>query len=152
MAQTDVQARKRMLDVVADGADELARALASLEVAYELLDERAADALEQQLFMPVQRAYGRAKSAHSGFAQRHALAQRRFQTPPAPAPSLGTAALVERAAEAVGRADATIATLQDSLMPVEVGEGELRGALSEARTLIDGFAQRTKEFVRTLGR
>ena len=54
-------------------ADEIAIALALLSEAYEHLDERTAEHLEEQLFQPIQAAYGRAKRVHAGFAQRHEL-------------------------------------------------------------------------------
>ena len=48
-------------------------ALAALGAAYEQLDEHNADRLEAELFGPVQRAYGRAKSTHAQFADRDGL-------------------------------------------------------------------------------
>ena len=53
---------------------------------------------------------------------------------------------------AVGKADTALAGLQDSLLPVEVGDAQLRAALAELRDLIGDFAQRAREIVRVIGR
>ena len=60
--------------------------------------------------------------------------------------------MIERAAEAVEGADGAIAGLQDSMLPVEVGDQELRAGLSEARALIDRVPALAHRFVRTVGR
>ena len=70
------EARQELLETVAGAAEEIGAALALVEVAYERLDESSADRLEEQLFRPVQRAYGRAQRTHSGFAERHGLEAR----------------------------------------------------------------------------
>ena len=152
MSYTDVQARQEMLDVLAEAVDDLARALASLGAAYEQLDEQRADALEEQLFRPVQRAYGRAKRTHAEFAARHGLPGREFDTPSPGAPSTGVKRFVENAIEQLDRAESELVSLQDSLMPVEVGDTELRAGLTEVRQLIDGLPHRADAFVRAFGR
>jgi len=53
---------------------------------------------------------------------------------------------------AAGRADAVLAELQDSLLPVEVGDQELRASLADLRELVAAFPQRARELLRTLGR
>jgi hypothetical protein len=68
------------------------------------------------------------------------------------APSTGVRGFVEHAVEAVGAADTGIAELQDSLMPVEVGDAELRAGLTEVRQLLDGVPERARAFVREFGR
>lgn len=152
MSYTDLQARQEMLDALAEAVDDLARGLAALGAAYEQLDEQHADQLEEQLFRPVQRAYGRAKRTHAGFAARHGLASREFGTPAPGAPSTGVKRFVENAVDAVDHAESEIVALQDSLMPVEVGDTELRAGLAEVRQLIDGVSQRADAFVRMFGR
>jgi hypothetical protein len=152
MPYTTAQGRQQLLDTVAEATEALAAALAALGEAYEQLDERSADALEQELFRPVQLAYGRAKRAHGAFAERHSLPARAFQPAPSPAPSRGARGLIDDGIDATRRADQTLATLQDSMLPVEVGDPELRAGLEEVRTLLDGLAARAHEFVRTLGR
>src|SRR5918912_1397852 len=79
MAYITAEARQELLDTVAEATDELGVALGALGDAYEQLDERSADTLEEQLFRPVQAAYGRAKRTHADFAARHRLATRTFE-------------------------------------------------------------------------
>lgn len=152
MAYTEAQARRELLDVIAEAIDELADAIASLGVAYEQLDDLHADELEEQLFHPLQRAYGRAKRTHAQFSERHGLPGREFATPLPRAPSTGVKGLVEAAVDAVARAESGLVALQDSLMPIEVGDAELRAGLSEVRELIGGLSQHARAFVRTFGR
>lgn len=81
--------------------------------------------IEEMLFEPVQSACGRARRMHTEFATRHGLPTRTFETPTG-APSMGAKGLVAGAVAAVGHADVTLATLQDSMLPIEVGDPELR--------------------------
>jgi len=144
MVYSTAEARRDLLDAVADAIDDLARALAALGAAYELLDEHKADELEQSLFGPVQAAYGRARRTHSQFAARHALAGRTFTTPMPGAPSGGLKGYVDDTVAAVTSADATLATLQDSMMPIEVGDAELRAGLASVRELVAEVPQRAR--------
>jgi hypothetical protein len=152
VVRTTIEARQELLDAVAQTVDELGTALASLGAAHEQLDEQTADRLEEGLFRPVQLAYGRARRTYGEFAGRHGLRSREF-VPPAPGlPSIGAKIFIENAVEAVGRADNTLATLQDSLLPIEVGDPELRAALADLRELIGGVSRRARDLLRTLGR
>jgi hypothetical protein len=152
MAYVSAEARQVLLEVVARAADDLALALASLEAAYERLDTHTAERLEEQLFRPVQLAYGRARRTYSGFATRHGLPARSFeQRSPGP-PSTGVKGFLEHAVEAAGSAEAALAELQDSMMPVEVGDAELRAGLAEVRDLLGGVRESARELMRTLGR
>ena len=72
-------ARRDLLERVAEATDDLGVALAALGAAYEQLDTNTADRLEEQLFRPVQLAYGRARRTHAGFAERHGLPGRTFE-------------------------------------------------------------------------
>lgn len=152
MSYTNVEARQQLLDSLATATDHLARALAALSAAYEQLDEQQAELLEQQLFRPVQRAFGRAQRTHAAFAARCGLERREFATPIPEAPSTGVKGYLDHAGEAVGAAETELVRLQDSLMPVEVGDPELRAGLSEVRRLIDGLPERARRFVRAYGR
>jgi hypothetical protein len=149
---TTAQARQRLLDALAGAADELGYALVSLGEVYELLDENTADTLERELFLPVQMAYGRAQRAHAEFAGRHGLPTRVFERGSPGAPSHGVRGLLDSSLEAVARADGTLAALQDSMLPIEVGDAELRAGLEEIRRLLGGLRGRARELVRTLGR
>jgi hypothetical protein len=152
VVKTTLEARRQLLDSLANATDDIGFALASLSAAYEQLDQHRADELEEQLFRPVQVAYGRARRAHEGFAGRHGLPGRGFEQPSAGLPSTGAKGFIDQAVTAVGKADATLAELQDSLLPVEVGDSELRAALSELRELVGGLAKRARELVRVIGR
>jgi hypothetical protein len=152
MTYTTAEGRQQVLDALAAAADEIAVALALLSEAYEHLDEQTAERLEEQLFQPIQAAYGRAKRVHAGFAERHELAGRTFLSPSQVAPANGTKGLIDAAVEAAGRADGMLAELQDSMLPVEVGDVELRAGLSQVRELVGGVRSRARELVRTLGR
>ncbi|MBW3652757.1 MAG: hypothetical protein KY433_04010, partial [Actinobacteria bacterium] len=136
MSYSTAAARQDLLAAVGDAIDDLARALAALGAAYELLDEHKAEELEVGLFGPVQVAYGRARRTYGDFARRHGLAPRAF-TPATPgAPSGGLKGYVDDIVGAVASADATLATLQDSMLPVEVGDAELRAGLADVRELV----------------
>lgn len=150
--QTTVEARRQLLDTLAAATDDIGVALAALGAAYEQLDESHADELEAELFRPVQLAFGRARRTHAGFAERHGLPSREFESRPQGLASIGAKGFIEAAVVAVGQADTALATLQDSLLPVEVGDPELRAALADLRELVGGTARRAREVVRTIGR
>jgi hypothetical protein len=145
-------ARRELLADLGAAIDALGRAVAALGDAYEQLDERTADTLEEQLFRPLQAAYGRAQRTHAGFATRLGLPARAFAPAAGGLPSRGVRAFVEAAAAAIGEADDRIAELQDSLRPVEVGDAELRDGLSEVRRQIADLPGRARALVRVLGR
>src|SRR5262249_34925719 len=132
--------------------EQIAVALAALEAAYEQLDEQNADALEEQLFRPVQHAYGRAKRTHSEFAARSGLARRSFDSQTPGPQSQSAQELIDRAVVAAAYADQTIADLQDSMLPVEVGDTELRAGLAEVRESLATVSVRARNLVRTVGR
>lgn len=152
MVQTTLEARQQLLDTLAEATDDIGSALTSLGAAYEQLDEYHAGELEEKLFRPVQLAYGRARRAHAGFAGRHGLADRKFEPPTPGLASIGAKGFIDSAMVAVGRADSALATLQDSLLPVEVGDPELRAALAELRELVGGLARQARDVVRMFGR
>jgi hypothetical protein len=152
VAYSSADARQQLLDTLARATDDLGLALASLSEAYEQLDDHNAEALEEGLFRPVQMAYGRAKRTHAEFATRHGHPARTFEQAGQGAPSRGVKGFLDSAADAVASADTTLATLQDSLLPVDVGDPQLRAGLEEVRSLIDHFRAHSRELVRTLGR
>lgn len=152
MTYTAAEGRQQILDALGAAADEIASALALLSEAYEHLDDHTAERLEEALFQPTQAAYGRAKRVHASFAERHALPPREFSTPAQVAPASGTKGLIDAAVDAAVKADGMLAELQDSMLPVEVGDPELRAGLSEVRELVGGLRARAREVTRTLGR
>ena len=152
MAYVTTEARQDLLDGIADAIDEIGTALAALTGAYELLDERTADRLEEELFGPVQIAYGRARRTHTSFAERYGLPTRTFSPAVQGAPSHGVRGFLDMAVESVAGADDTLAELQDSMLPVEVGDAELRAGLADVREHVGTLRGRARELVRTLGR
>jgi hypothetical protein len=152
MTYTTAQGRQQLLDTIVQAIEDLAQALAALGEAYEQLDERSADTLEAELFRPVQVAYGRAQRTYTEFAARHDLPSRTF-VPAAPGhPSQGVKGFLESAVDAVARADGELATLQDSMLPIEVGDPTLRAGLEQVRTLLGDVRGRARELVRRFGR
>ena len=152
MAYSAGEARGQLLEDVAEATDQLALALASLGEAYEELDEQTADALEEQLFRPTQSAYGRLRRTHAEFAARVGLAGRNFEPSSGGLHSADPRVYVERAVEAIEQADHILAELQDSMLPVEVGDRELRAGLSETRETIAELPARARRLMRTQGR
>jgi hypothetical protein len=145
-------ARSQILEALGESADDLAVGLAQLGEAYELVDEATAERLEVELFRPLKLAYGRARRAHGAFAERHELATREFALAPEFAPARGAKGLMEDARLSVVEGEQKLAELQDSMLPVEVGDAELRADLEQVRTLLAGFIGHTRELLRTLGR
>lgn len=152
MPYTSAEGRQEILDVLAGAADRLAVALGLLGGAYELADEHSAELLEDGVFRPVQLAYGRLRRTHAEFAARSELAGREFDAAAQGAPSRGLKGLLESAAGEVAAADQELAGLQDSMLPVEVGDVQLRASIEEVRGLLGGVGARTRELLRTFGR
>lgn len=152
MAYRAGEARQQLLDDVAAATDQLALAMASLGEAYEELDEQTAEHLEEQLFRPVGHAYGRLRRTHAEFAQRYGLPGRTFERSSGGQHSGDPRVYVERAVEAIEGADQGLAELQDSMMPVEVGDRELRDGLSAVRETIAELPARARRLMRAQGR
>jgi hypothetical protein len=152
MAYTSAEARQELLDALARAIDQIGVALSALGAAYEQLDEGNADRLEAALFRPVQVGYGRAKSAHAQFAGRHGLTSPPFEAPPPGLPSTGAKGFIDSAVSAVAEADRELSAMQDSSLWAEVGDVELRAAITEVRELLGDVRQRARELERTLGR
>ncbi|MHB8658528.1 MAG: hypothetical protein ACYC91_11330 [Solirubrobacteraceae bacterium] len=151
MSYTTAQGRTQLLDQLAHAVDALADALVALGEAYDRLDESSGDRLEQHLFKPVQAAYGAARRSHTAFAARASLPARSFEQAARPLPSDPRQA-IERAVTAIGRADDLLAELQDSMLPVEVGDPEIRASLSEIRRSISPLSGVARELSRRVGR
>ncbi len=152
MAYTSESARRQLLDQLGEAVGYLSVAVDALGEAYEAADERTAEALEERMFRPVQGAYGRAQRTRSGFAARQRLAAEPPPSPPASAPSADPRIHLERAIEATEHADHVIAEMQDSLLPVEVGDRELRDGLTEVRELIAAAPREGRQLMRLIGR
>jgi hypothetical protein len=152
MSYSSAEGRTQLLDVVGKAADHLATALGLLSGAYELLDERSAEQLEERIFRPVQVAYGRIRRTHGEFAARYDLPAREFAQGAEGAPARGLQGLVEGAVGEVLAADGELATLQDSMLPVEVGDAELRAGLQDVRSRLTEVPGAARQLIRTFGR
>jgi hypothetical protein len=152
VVRTTAEGRQQLLEALGEATDAIGFALASLGAAYEQLDVNRADQLEEELFRPVQLAYGRARRLHADFAQRHGLPGRQFEAASPGLPSTGPKGFIENAVTAIGRVDRGLAELQDSLLPVEVGDEELRAGLAGLRELVGDLTRRAREVGRTIGR
>ena len=152
MSYTTAEGREQILGDLAVAIEQIAEAIAVLGEAYEQLDERAGDVLEENLFRPVQAAYARARRTYSDFAARSNLRARSFEAHSAGPVGQTIQSLIERAVDAVHDADQSIAELQDSLLPVEVGDPELRAGLSGVRETLSSVALRARDLTRTVGR
>jgi hypothetical protein len=152
MTYTAADGRRQILDALARAIEEIGVAVSALGEAYELLDEQTAERLEAELFRPAQAAYGRAQRVGTAFAARHDLPAAAFQEAIRGHPSTGVKGFIENAVDAAARADSELAELQDSMLPVEVGDAELRAGLAEVRELLDSLRTHARALVRTLGR
>ena len=104
MTYATADARRQLLELLVQAADEIGLALASLGAAYEQLDEHNADRLEEELFGPVGVAYGRTRRIHAEFAGRHGLAGHSFEDRSPGLPSLRARGFIDAAVEAVREA------------------------------------------------
>jgi|SRR5579875_771917 len=151
MSFTAAEGRRQLLDELANAIQQLGVALGALGEAFEQLDDDSAERLEEQLFRPAQSAYGRAQRTYGEFAGRAGLPGRRF-TPPGPGLPERPGEELARAIEQLELADNTLAELQDSMLPVEVGDRELRADLAAVRTAIAPLPARGRELLRVIGR
>jgi hypothetical protein len=151
MSYTTESGRTQILDDSGAAGNDLGRAIADLGEVYDQLDDQSAERMEDQLFRPLQAAYGQLKRTRTEFAARHGLSESALRQA-GPGPVADSHQILERVADAVESADSALAELQDSLLPVEVGDRELRAGLSQVRTLIAPVPGATDEFIRTLGR
>lgn len=152
MAYSISDARRELLEALAEAIESLSFALACLGEAYEGLDETSGERLEEAIFRPVQVAYGRAQRTYTGFAQRHGIAARSPEEASAGVSHAGARGFIDLALGAVAEAELTLSTLQDSMLPVEAGDEELRAGLAAVRDRIAGVTGDAREFTRTLGR
>jgi hypothetical protein len=152
VARTERDDREQIVRSLGVATDRIALATASLGLAYEQLDETTADRLEDKLFRPVQRALARAKRTSSAFAQRFGIDPPVADEGSPGAPSQGAKQLIDNAVVALADAARYLAELQDTMLPAEVGDAELRSGLAEVRELVDAAPGRAREFLRTLGR
>jgi hypothetical protein len=146
------EARRELLQAVADATGHLGMALGWLTLAYERLDDATADELEEQLFGPVQKAYGRARRAHDGFAERFAISHDPIEIGEPHAGNRPAREMISHGVDECSHADALLSELQDSMRPVEVGDAQLRAGLTEVRAGIGHVRANARALLGHLGR
>ncbi len=152
MAITREESQEQIIEALGLAIEHIALAVECLGEAFEQLSDSEGERLEADLFGPVQKGYGRARRTRDGFAQRVGMRPGPL-TDLIPGPrSQGAKSFVERAEEAAGEADRAIAELQDTMLPIEAGDPELRAGLAEVREQLAGVPVAAREFLRTLGR
>jgi hypothetical protein len=152
MAETTAEMRGQLLDGFAEAVERIAVALAALGDAYELLDEDSGDRLEEGVFRPTQLAFGRSQRTYTDFAARSGLPGRQFAAAAVGRAGAQVRERLDDALEALEDADATLGELQDSMLPVEVGDPELRAGLAEVRRALGDASGRLRQFTRLVGR
>lgn len=152
MSYTSESARMQLLDELGQAVEALSVAIEALGEAYEAADDRTAEELESRLFRPVQAAYARAQRTRASFAERHQLTAGATSPARSAAPSADPRTHLDRAIQAIERTDLVIAEMQDSMLPVEVGDRELRDGLTEVRELIAAAPGQARQLVRLIGR
>lgn len=151
MSYTNDSGRRQILDDASAAVTPLQSAIEALTEVYEQLDEPTADRLEETVFKPLQAAYGQLRRTLTEFATRYGMRPPTFAQPNAALPTDPRTAL-EHVADAAEQADETLAELQDTLLPVEVGDPELRAGLSGTRTQLARVPAHCNELIRLFGR
>lgn len=152
MGITAAEARAEIVDDLGGAIEQITFAVARLGEAYDALAVDSADRLEETLFRPAQKAFGRGKRALTQFAGQSGLTPPEFSPPQPGRRSEGAKGFVEQAVLASADADRRIAELQDSMLPIEFGDPDLRAGLAEVRELLAELPVASREFLRTLGR
>jgi hypothetical protein len=151
MPVTTAEARGRIIESLGTATDRLAEASECVMAAHEALDDATAERLEGDLFRPLQKSFGRLKRERSRFSARSGIPAREAGSAPAPS-AREPKALIEQASAAVEAADHELAELQDSMLPVEAGDPELRAGIADVREHTAPLPGRARGLVRTLGR
>jgi hypothetical protein len=149
---TELEGREGLLDGMERATELIGASLEALTAAYDLVDDQTADRLEENLFAPVQQAYGRSKRTLAGFASRHGLPSRTLNPPEEPPSSAAARELIQSAGRFAFEADQALAGVQDERSFVEVGDKELRSDLAAVRAAIAVVPQQAALMLRTLGR
>lgn len=152
MAITTEEARQEINEELAAAIAQLEAAVGGLGEAFELLAVGAAERLEDEVYRPAQRAFGRAKRTQVQFAQRFGMAAAQAESPSLGPASQGARAIIQGAVAAAIEADRILSELQDSMKPVEFGDAELRTGIAEAREHLAALPRAAATFLRGLGR
>jgi len=152
VAYTDLEGREALMARLGEAVEYLGEGIGSLGDAYETLDDQTADTLEEKLFGPMQRAYGRAKKTYSDFAARHGLEGRTFDAPASPVTSGKAADLIAAVAGSAEAAEYALTELQDDPAFLAVGDRELRAGVVSVREPIANVPRDARQMLRMLGR
>jgi hypothetical protein len=152
MAFTTREAQERIVDELGWAVGQIALASEVFSDAYERLDATTADRLEDELYRPLQRGFGRAKRTLVQFAGRVGLEPQEGEPGDANVARLTLKETIERAVALAADGAQRIAELQDSDMAIAAGDSELRSGLAETRRLLGELSTRAPAFLRTLGR
>jgi hypothetical protein len=151
VSYTNDSGRRQILEDAAAAVGALSYGIAVLTEIYEQLDDPSADRLEALVFKPLQSGYGLLRRTLTEFATRYGMRSPAFPDPSQALPTDPRAAL-EHVADAAVQADEMLSELQDTLLPVEVGDAELRAGLSGTRTAIASVPGQCAELIRLFGR
>ncbi len=151
MSYTTDSGRRQILDDASSAVTPLQGAIEALTELYEQLDEPTADRLEETVFKPLQAGYGQLRRTLTEFATRYGMRPPVFNSPNVALPN-DPRTVLEHVADAAEEADEILAELQDTLLPVEVGDTELRAGLSGARTQISRVPAQCGDLIRIFGR
>ena len=152
MAITRQEAVEQILADLGTALERNAVALSCLGGAFEVLTTAPGEKLEDELYRPVQKSFGRGQRAHSAFAEKTGNPTVKFELPDPGAASQGPRSYIDRAVVAAANADRALSDLQDTMYPIEFGDADLRAGLAEMRELLAPLPVAAREFVRTLGR
>ena len=152
MAYTNAQAREQLLAELAAAADEVGLALACLGEATSSSTRPPPSASRTSCSARSRRPTGRRSAPTPNSPAGTGLPEHEFEAARPQVREHDASAIMERAAAAVSRADLALATLQDSMLPVDVGDPPLRAGLEQVRMALADTSRRTREITRTLGR
>ena len=152
MAITRAEAQEQILEALGSATEQIGLAVECLGEAYEQLSESEGDRLEMELFGPAQKAFGLARRTRDGFSSRTGTRAAALLQLPVGARSQGARAFIDKATQAAEIADHEVAELQDTMLPIEAGDPELRAGLAAVREQLAAIPAASRDFVRTLGR
>ena len=152
MAFTTREAHEQIVNELGWAVGQIALASECLSDAYEELDVTTADRLEEELYRPLQRAFGRAKRTLVDFAAQTGLEPSEGEPDSAGPPRLTVKQKIERALALAADGGQRIAELQDSDMAIASANAELRAGLAETRRLLAELCSRGPSFLRSFGR
>lgn len=151
MSYTSESGRQQILDDTIAAVGRLEAALGQLGEAYDQLDERTAENMEDGVFRPLQAAYSLLRRVHLQFAEHYGLSALEPPAGVVPSPRDPRVAFAQ-ASDAIEQGERILSELQDSLLPVEVGDRELRTGLADVRTQLAPLPQACAALVRGFGR